>query len=239
MLTKLVNPGDAIELTALDRTARKQDKERKVYASKVYDIISDDQVEILMPMEQSKLLLLPVGGEYRMCFFTQNGLYQCSCRVVDRYKTNGIYSLLVEVTSDLQKRQRREYYRYACLLKMRARALVEGERTALEYDKDYIEEELPTRKATIVDISGGGLRFVGANQYEVGEYIYIAYELPFQGRNKRIELIGRVLTSRAIENQPGEYEHRVQYARISRDFREQIIRYIFEEERKNLKKEKG
>lgn len=237
MLTKLVNPGDAIELTALDRTAKKPVTERKVYASKVYDIISDDQLEILMPMEQSKLLLLPVDGEYMMCFCTKNGLYQCSCRVVDRYKSKGIYSLLVEITSELQKRQRREYYRYACILTMWARELVEEERAALERGVDYIEEELPSRKATVVDISGGGLRFVGKNQYEKGSDIYITYELPIQSKVMRIDLIGRVLMSKPIENQPGEFEHRIQYARISREFREQIIRYIFEEERKNRRKE--
>lgn len=239
MLTKLVKPGDVVELSAVDRTAGRAQTERKVYPTKVYDIVSDEQIEILMPMEQSKLILLPVDGEYNMCFFTQKGLYQCTGRVTERYKNNSVYTLMFEITSDLKKQQRREYYRYACIIPMLARELVPDEITALSKGEEYIESGLPLRKGTIVDISGGGLRFVGSNQYEKGSEIYISYELPLPSGSKKYELIGRVLRAQPIANQPGEFEHRIQYTKISKESREEIIRFIFEEERRNLKKEKG
>jgi c-di-GMP-binding flagellar brake protein YcgR len=239
MLKRLVNPGDGIELTAVDRTVTDEQTKNRVYLSKVYDVISDEQIEIMMPMEQSKLILLPIDGEYTMCFFTKNGLYLCTGRVIERYKNNNVYTLLFELTSDLKRRQRREYYRYACILPLAVRKLVPDETEALTKGEYYIESGLPLRQGTIVDISGGGLRFVGANQYEQDSVVFVSYDLPTNGTNKKYEIIGRVLMSRPLVNQPGEFEHRIQYTKISKQSREEIIRYIFEQERKNRNKEKG
>lgn len=238
MLTKLVRPGEAVDLTAVDRTSTKSTG-KKTYRSKVYDIISDEQIEIMMPMEQSKLILLPIDGEYRLCFYTQKGLYQCTARVTDRYKNNSVYTLLFEITSDLKKQQRREYYRYACILPMNVRELVTDETDALAKGELYIEEDLPVRKGTVVDISGGGLRFVGTDKYEKESEIYISYDLLMGGNKKKYEVIGKVLRVNPVANQPGVFEHCIQYTQITKEAREEIIQYIFEQERINRKKEKG
>lgn len=239
MLTKLVSPGDRVDLSTIVRTANRNNADRKNYRSKVYDILSDEKLEILMPMEQSKLILLPVDGEYDLCFYTKQGLYQCYARVIDRYKSNQVYILLLEITSNLQKHQRRDYYRYACVMPMNGRELVKEENEAFDKGEPYLESGLPVREATIVDISGGGIRFVGRHRYEKDSNIYIDYKLMIQRKTKTYQLIGKVLTVKEIENRPGEYEHRLVYTWITNDAREEIIRYIFEEERKNRKKEKG
>ena len=44
------------------------------------------------------------------------------------------------------------------------------------------------------------------------------------------------LSVREIENRPGTYEHRVQYHNIDDNSREEIIQFIFEEERKSRSK---
>lgn len=40
----------------------------KVYQSRVLQILSEDTLEISMPMEQTRLILLPVDSEYDMIF---------------------------------------------------------------------------------------------------------------------------------------------------------------------------
>jgi len=239
MLTSLVKPGDRVDLCAVERTLIQAPDERKYYGSKVYDIISEDKLEILMPIEQSKLILLPVDAEYDLCFYTQGGLYQCYARVVDRYKDNSVYVLLLELTTSIRKKQRREYYRYSCVIPMMGRELVEEEITALEVKRPYLEEGLPTRESTIVDLSGGGMRFVGRHKYEKGIYVYVKCKLVNKGKEKVYELIGRILTVEKIENRSDEYDHRLQFIQMGNRTREEIIRYIFEEERKNRKREKG
>ena len=88
----------------------------KVYQSRVLQILSEDTLEISMPMEQTRLILLPVDSEYDMIFFEENSLYQCFARIIDRYKSNNVYVLVMELTSNLRKYQRREYYRFSCAL---------------------------------------------------------------------------------------------------------------------------
>ena len=43
---------------------------------------------------------------------------------------------------------------------------------------------------------------------------------------------------RELENRKGTFEHRVQYYNLDVNTREEIIRFIFEEERKSRKKER-
>ena len=43
---------------------------------------------------------------------------------------------------------------------------------------------------------------------------------------------------RSLDNRPGTYEHRVQYYDIDPVEREEIIKYIFEEERKSRQKKR-
>ena len=111
MLTKLIEPGCKAEMQLISRKLTAAEEEKKVYVSKVFDVLSEDRLEILMPMEKTKLILLPVDGEIDVTFYAGEHLYQCFTRVVDRYKRDNMYILLMEATSNLRKVQRREYYR--------------------------------------------------------------------------------------------------------------------------------
>ena len=90
-----------------------------------------------------------------------------------------------------------------------------------------------------MDISGGGLRFISAQRYKEGTLLYCKYNLSDDQEQKMYEIVGRVLHVIPVEKRPGYFEHRIQYHNIDNRKREDIIRYIFEQERKNLKKEKG
>ena len=239
MLSDFVALGSKIELQPVERSIAEQDPAtRKIYNSQVYDILSEDTMEILMPMEKTKLILLPVDGEFDMVFYEPNGLFQCFARVIDRYKRNNVYILVMELTSNLRKYQRREYYRFSCALEMCSRTLEEEELQAVENNQPYaLTPGLPLKQSIIVDISGGGLRFLSTQLYEPGSMIYISYHLLKNGQNKLYEMVGKVLSAKALDNRPDTYEHRVQYVDMDSKTREEIIKYIFEEERKNRRKE--
>lgn len=240
ILSKFIGPGNRIELQKVRRIKDEEDSNRKVYASQLVDIISDDRIEIAMPMEKTKLILLPIDGEYDLCFFTPNGLYQCYARVVDRYKTNNMFLVQLDLTSNLRKHQRREYYRFSCALEMTSRPLEQEEVQAIEKDSallasDLLVPELPLQRSVIADISGGGLRFVAEYAYEVDSLILCKYSLWMNGECKEYTLYGKVLAVKEVDKKPGFFEHRVQYVHMDKDNREEIIKYIFNEERKTLK----
>lgn len=240
MLSKFITPGCKIELQAVNRiNEENKESSKKVYVSKVLDILSEDRMEITMPMEQTKLILLPVDGEYDAIFYSGH-LYQCFLRIIDRYKSNNVYILVVEMISNLRKYQRREYYRFSCALEMCARPLVEEEIKAIEQkDASFLTPGLPLKRSVIADISGGGLRFMSNQRYEPESLIYCTYNLLIGGKKKEYEIIGKILSVKELENKRGTFEHRVQYVNLDVDDREEIIKYIFEEERKNRHREKG
>ncbi len=238
MLSKFISVGAKVELQAVNRS-NEEEYERKTYVSSVNGILSEDKLEITMPMEKTKLVLLSVDEEYDVVFYGESGLFQCFARITDRYKSQNIYLLVLELTSTLRKYQRREFYRYSCALNMCSRPLEEEEVLALE-SGSYFDNlsTLPLKESLIVDISGGGLRFISTQKYEPGTFLYINYHLLKKDEPRKFEVVGKVLSAREVENRPGNWEHRVQYFNMDFETREEIIRYIFEEERKNLKRGK-
>lgn len=240
MLTNFIAVGDRIELQAVERSLEeKKAGVSKTYVSKVQDILSEDRLEIAMPMEQMKLVLLPIDAEYNLFVYSASGVYQCFARIKDRYKSNNIYLLVVELTTNMRKFQRREYYRFSCALEMGARPLEDDELDAVEEKRiGPVYDGKDLKKSIIVDISGGGLRFLSAQKYEPDSLILCSYHLLKSGEKKEYSIAGKVLTVKQAENRPGIYEHRVQYHNMSEEVREEIIRFIFEEERRKQKNRK-
>ncbi|MBQ3517321.1 MAG: flagellar brake protein [Lachnospiraceae bacterium] len=238
MLSKFIAPGARVELLAKEFVIHSNAPEKKIYESKVVDVIGNDKLEILMPIEQTKLVLLPVNGEYNLHFFTSRGLFQCDAKVTNRYKEGSLYLLEMKLTGSLQKYQRREFYRFPCVLDMEVRDLTPDEKRGIEQEGEFIaDDDAPGSKAVILDISGGGLRFTSATPFEPKTTVVCNYVLRRENGNRRMCVAGELLSCRRLENNPGQYEQRVRFTYISPREREDVIRYIFEEERKKRQKE--
>lgn len=236
MLSRIIKPGDRIELRPVEKNRSNAESKigiTKSYISQVQSLLSEERMEIVMPMEGTKIVLLPVDAVFDMYLTTFSGLYQCFVRIIDRYKSNNVYILAVELTSNLRRYQRREYYRFSCALEMKSRELSEDEIKVVDTVDEYLTPGLPLKQSVIVDISGGGLRFLSNQQYEPDSLIYINYRLVIKEKVKDYNVVGKVLATKPSENRKGVYEHRVQYVNMGTDDREEIIKYIFEEERKH------
>lgn len=238
MLSDIVAAGQIVEIVAVNEDPERESSQevKKTYRTKVFDVLSEDQLEIMMPIEKGKVILLPVDGQFDLCFYTMKGLYQCYARILDRYKSNNVYIVVVELTSNLRKHQRREYYRLGCAIGMEFRELNEAEIAAVAQDRFLPMPGLPLKKGVIADISGGGMRFVADCSLSAGAMIYCTYALQSKGREKQYGLAAKVLRSQELGDRPGAYENRIQYVNIDVDEREEIIKYIFEEERKQRHK---
>ena len=240
MLTKYVMPGDKLELRiTANSLSEKKEETKKTHLTQVYEVIADDKLQILMPIEKAKLVLLPTDVEYDLYFYTATGLYHCTAIVTDRTKENNIYLMNMEVTGGLSKFQRREFYRFNCAIEMGSRALEEDELQSLLKKEFFFHHDIPFQKNMMVDISGGGIRFVSEKLYEADTYVLCSFTIPVNEKPKQFHLVGLVLRIKILDERPGLYEHRIQYIGVGKDEREDIIRFIFEEERKNRKREKG
>lgn len=257
MLSKYVMPGYKLDLQAVEQQLfpdgepeETEGKEtdsgivdgidmRKVYHTSVYDVLSDERLEVYMPMEKARVILLPVDVEFDLYFYTPNGLYQCYARVADRYKNESADVLLFELTSNLRKHQRREFYRLDCSFEIDIRSLEKEELDAMGKSPRYLLPSQPFRNGVVVDISGGGLRFVSRHRYEPESFICCRLNLLQNDDYKEYLITAKVIAAREVTSRQGLYEHRVQYVNIPALDREEIIRYIFEEERRIQKRKTG
>ncbi len=238
MISKFVQIGNKIEIESIKKTTDELGEiTRKTYRSELYDIESEDIIKIAMPMEQSKIVLLPVDAEYSLCFYTSNGLYQCLARVIERYKSNNLFVLSMELETDLQKYQRREYYRLNTVLDMKSKAIDTSNKSFEQVQ--FIDTDLTFDNGTMVDISGGGARFISKAQYPKGSLIRFVFSLFVNGSVTEYKLVGKVLRSEPIENREDQFENRIQFVNMVNDDRESIIKYIFEEERRQRHRERG
>jgi c-di-GMP-binding flagellar brake protein YcgR len=240
VLESYITAGTRIDLSPIERKKMNEEEtERRMYRTQITDVISDDRLEIAMPMEKGRLILLPIDKEFDLYFYTERGLYQCFGRVINRFKRGNLYLVVVELTSNLRKHQRREFYRFSCSLELDTRNLTVEEVRELGKEQFDFVSGLPLKKGVIADISGGGLRFLASEKYDAGSMIMCKWHLAIDGQLKEYRLIGKVLFSEELENRKGEYEHRLQYVNVNKKDQEEIIRFIFEEERKNRKRESG
>ncbi len=237
MIEKFISPGDKVEMkSTVNVVLPDGTKGIKTYKSSVYDILDEGRLEIVMPKDQTKLVLLPVDGEYDVCFYTHGGMYRADVKIIEIQKINGIYVLVTEMISNLHKYQRREYYRFNCIIEMMAREMTKKE---TDIYAEGLAELLPQSdmiRGVIVDISGGGARFVSRQLFRESSMILMRFELPILDTEKSFLLVGRVIYSSEIVNRANEFENRVKFELIDSVTREKIIRYIFNEERKNRKK---
>lgn len=233
----LLRPGERIDLEPAATSLRNpEDEERKSYITKIYDINDDGDIEAFMPMEKTKLLLLPVGSIYTASFFTRRGIYGCDVKIKERYKKDALFILVLEQLTEFEKQQRREYYRYDCVIGMNTRELTNNEYEEFQSNRQFILLPDPSGKSVIVDISGGGMRFVSADKYTDGSILHCIFILSINGESRRFETMFRIIASQPVANNKNNTEYRGEFIGLSNVDRDYIVKYIFEQQRINRQK---
>lgn len=235
---ELIRPGDKIDITYLHQNNGKK------YMSSVFDIVSDTELEILMPTEEGKMVLFQIGFEAQFYFYTAKGLYTCDMVVTERQKKDNFFLLTVKRISPLKKFQRREYYRISLLLDF-GYYKVSDDIASLETTDDLmdaISDENFTEQfmlAKTKDLSGGGVRFLANETLESGDKILAVLTLQNAKVDQRFYLVGEVIACSPVENMRDRWIVRAKWCYKNLKDRDTIVRYIFEEDRMTRKKENG
>lgn len=247
MAESIINIGDRIEIYRAGGT----NSEEKHYASQLLDFPDTNKANISMPIENGHVVPLTPGIRYEICFFTKMGMFRCKAIITERFKTENIYMLTVEFLTGLEKFQRRQYFRLACIKDVYYRAYTENEEKlekSLENRNYHSPEErklwenaLSTAKndftlGTISDLSGGGLRFGANHTYEKNTTLIVRFEIKDEGVSKVLELKARVVASEKSSNPNWMYENRMEFIEIDGKTRETLVKYIFNEERQQRKR---
>ncbi|MBR4341132.1 MAG: flagellar brake domain-containing protein [Lachnospiraceae bacterium] len=250
MLKNVLKVGDRIELKSTNRP-KNPDDSPKVYMSQVLDILDDYRMNIAVPIESGHLVPLEIGSRYEMSFLTNSGLYMCKCEIKNRLKQENLYYLAINIISELKRDQRRQYFRLEKIIPLKYRVISDLElrlRYFMEKKayKDDREKRIVTEKlmqlegvimdGTIVNVSGGGIKFSSLAKHENGTTINIDFWLD---EDIEIEAEAKIIGTAEIANSKGLVEYRCEFKKIKKDIREKIVRYVFSEERKQRQKENG
>ncbi len=243
----LIKIGDRVSLVKLDTAKKTLEQKTKSYVSQVLEFVTDEKVKIAMPIENGRIIPLEIGDKYAVRIYTQKGLFQCKSIIIDRFKEGNLFILLIEFTSSLEKCQRRQYFRLETLIDFKVREVTKDEQdikdnaelTIVEKDELLKSFTFSWKSAIITDISGGGFRFNSGLKVLKGSRIN--FNLALQVGEEVIEynLDASVVLANSLLNQTGYYEYRAEFYNITPEQREHIIRFVFEEERRKRRKEKG
>lgn len=231
--------GNKIELVKLDDVIRNE-KNRKVYVSKIYDVMTSKTLQIAMPIYEGKIVPLSVDEKYTACFYTSKGLLQCNVIVTSRYKSGNLFFLEVLMLGELAKVQRRQFYRYVCNIDAKLRIVSDNEFTTGQLDDPEIpEDDLDWQPAKIMDISGGGAKILAKSHLDKNEVVRLKFLVHIEDSVMRFNLYARILANRSVQNRTDLFEQRLEFMKISQEDRDKIIRFIFESERAARARETG
>ena len=245
-VSEVIHVGDKIEIRIAQEAERESRTAEtvKMYKSQVLDMKSNGLLQIAMPTEAGKLVMLSLGLRYEFVFYSMGSLYRAIGQIKERYKKDNYYMLDIELRSELEKYQRREFFRFSCLLDFSFYHIPEE---AMQLEKlediyemirdDYLEGKVTPGK--IVDLSGGGIRFYTENPVNADACLLLDIRLKNETMDKQFHIPARVLDCHRVENiQEVRYELRAKFFIRDDKVREEIIHYIFEEERKTRQRGK-
>lgn len=250
MLEKILTAGDKVEVMKTSGGSNGQNDTR-VYYSLLIDLDADDRLTLTMPIEAGKVIPLTVGIRYWFVFYTHNGIYRAKGLIIDRDKQGNIHVMNVRLLTELERIQRRQFYRIECVMNVQYRIMDEIESKGYEIlrTKAYrtMEERMKIKrllvpkgnewhKGVVIDISGGGLRFNTDVKHEQPLYLEVHFSITLGNIKKEISTPARVIRYAPVKNATTElYEFRVEFVEIETKQREDIVQFVFNEDRNRRK----
>ena len=201
--------GDRIELMHIKSAIGRKVSDKK-YGSQLLDFDGDRTAKIAMPISEGKVIPLEIDDDYHLCFFTNSGLYQCTARIKKRYTENRMYVMDVIFLTPLKKFQRRKFYRLDCLFPIRYRIV----------PKEQFEKKNEAEQDN-----------------EKDEILWEEGTLSLQSGIVPLSLYMKVVSCVHFEGSRVAYETRGEFLDINEKERETVIKYVFEEQRRRMRKE--
>ena len=242
--SNIILPGDKIDIRLIHQMNVEENGGQKanVYQSNVCEFLSDHEMEILMPMQGSRMVLLQTGAECQFVFYTRRGLYSCDIIVRERYRKDNLYLLRVLFKKQPARFQRREFFRIEFVTDMQFLEIAEEVAALKTTEQLFVEIQDPKymdqkHRAMICDISGGGVRFTGDVPLEAGQFVLLIFRLINKNTDECFHLVSKIVEARKEDNE--RYSCRAKFIFKDLRDREKIVRFVFEEERRIRKKEIG
>ena len=217
-----LNMGLKIELQLLGISGKNADK---LFVSEIEFAASDGSIFIAAPISEGFYYPVQIGTKIAVSFARDGCFYGFEAVVSDRENKNNLAMLKIKTLGQITKIQRREFFRFECCIPVNYRV----------YGQQNIRtsENLKFVNTVTRDLSGGGLCVRLIEPVEIDKLL--EFELFI---SSKVEFLGRVKRLTKYDTMQGiyKYEIGIVYEMIDTATREKIISYIFQEQRRLLKK---
>ncbi len=233
--------GNKLNLEKIEERISVSETKKQIFISQVLDETEDGKLMISMPIQEGNVVPFSVGQKLNATFFTKSGLLRCQVVVTGRYKKGSLFMMEVSLKNELNKVQRREYFRFDCRMPMFYRIISDEEKKLIDLGKNYEVEgmEPEWKSAAILDLSGGGICFISNFREEKDTFLQVKFDMQLDGNVETMYAFASILRCERNENNTLLYDSHVKFWRLDQKEREKIIRYIFEEQRRKRSKEMG
>ncbi len=218
MLSNLIKIGDRLEISF-----KKDNNRGKTFVSQVEKFIDEEHLILHVPISYGQVIKLPIGEHYFFLFFTEKGMIRFDAAVLELFKEDGFHLMKIKLTTPGEKMQRREFFRFTCLLPLKFSAISEN-------PSDTTDSGM--QEGIIKDVGGGGIRFVANELLEEGQKIKCLILL----NEDYYIIIAKVLHRQHFPKAIYKFQYRAVFIGILPDEQERIVQFIFTEQRKNLQK---
>lgn len=200
----------------------------EIYLSQLLDVYNDGHIEISAPINEGRFKLIYTDTKVRVVLNTENfGILSFMSKVISNKKgsSSSIYLL---VTGKLEPVQRRGYFRLEQTLDLKY---------SIHANKDHLEIcslpiKPPPKKSKTKNISGNGLLILMTEKLDKGELLDV--ELIFS--NTIVKILVQVTYCCTSENVFYKYQAGVKFLKISKKDQDFLVRFIFETQRKRIKR---
>ncbi|MGI6779013.1 MAG: flagellar brake protein [Acetivibrionales bacterium] len=224
--------GTRLEIELLNHLG---DKKGPAYVSQLLRIVDQENIIIASPIHKSVVIPVHAGTRVRVfALHETHGLLSFNATAKSSHKKDNLSLLLLNITSDLIKIQRRDFYRLQCCIDVDYYILDNENENHGNHSEGNNSESKEYKKAIAKNISASGICIVVEEKIPKDSLLHLSICLG----NTLIKSTCKVIRSTLIENTRGnKYELGLSFVKMSRHSQEILIKYIFDQQRELLKKD--
>ncbi|MGD0153884.1 MAG: flagellar brake domain-containing protein [Thermacetogeniaceae bacterium] len=184
------------------------------YYSRVEDIVDDEVIVVAAPVKDGVLVPVNVGDKINMFFWDNTCQYAFEAKVIARANAS-IPIITIRKCSELQRMQRRSYFRIQAMLKV-----------IFNIEKEDDDTESQSYEGLTLNISGGGILLSTSTKLDVGANVKMKLYLAGHDYITAIGCVQRVdfLSTRKL------YRAGIDFFMIYENDRDKIVAFVFEKE---------
>ncbi|GCD08957.1 flagellar brake protein [Clostridium tagluense] len=197
--------------------------DERYYNTNIQDL-TEEYIAISVPLSAGQYVPLSRGDIIDVIYYEDENLYKFKSSVIGR-KIENIPILLISKPLEIEKIQRRKYVRISLINTAKYKNLKNQPKISPKAidESEYL-------KASIVDLSGGGMKVRVSEEIVKNDFILVNLTV----NNEEIHIVGQA--KRIQKDDEGRFVCGLSFEFLDNLTRERIIKYIFQLMREQMKK---